>query len=391
MSCTKALRTMIGLGVTLILLVGCHNPQDKTSQASYPFFRTAPLSTRTSIHPHDYKALIQNISVVLEAKQIEYNGAEPVTILFTLTNESDLTISISRWDIPFDGLYNDTFRVVKDDQPIKYIGPLSMIAETRPEDYLTLRPGEVISTTFDLAVSYELKIPGEYIIHYESDFLVMSSKYPKKLAEREDFIIKGIISSEIPIRLQEARLPRPSFVQPVTKHCSQQQQEILIADLQNAVQLACNAKRVLNKRPPDIRIETERYLTWFGEYVKNRVENVTQNFRKICYILSTQAITFECRADCDPVLISSMTPDIEYEMNLCNGFWELVSSGTNSRPGTIIHEMSHFHVIADTDDMVYGKPNCMNLAANSPEKAINNADNYKYFAENDPPLKPDKP
>jgi len=108
-------------------------------------------------------------------------------------------------------------------------------------------------------------------------------------------------------------------------------------------------------------------------------------------IFSTQPITFECGADCDPVLTSWTTFDAEYEINLCHGFWELESSGTDSRPGVIVHEMSHFRVIADTDDVVYGKPSCKDLATNSPEQAIKNADSYEYFAENDPSLESDKP
>ncbi|MCB1560113.1 MAG: hypothetical protein KDI75_03295 [Xanthomonadales bacterium] len=46
--------------------------------------------------------------------------------------------------------------------------------------------------------------------------------------------------------------------------------------------------------------------------------------------------------------------------------------------------MAHFSVVADTDDVVYGRLECQNLAGSDPSNAINNADSWKYFAENTP-------
>jgi len=54
--------------------------------------------------------------------------------------------------------------------------------------------------------------------------------------------------------------------------------------------------------------------------------------------------------------------------------------------GTIIHEMSHFTVTADTDDYAYGQSACRSLADNNPSAAINNADSHEYMAENTPSL-----
>lgn len=52
--------------------------------------------------------------------------------------------------------------------------------------------------------------------------------------------------------------------------------------------------------------------------------------------------------------------------------------------GTLIHEMSHFNVVAGTDDVVYGQTGAKNLAIFDPTGALNNADNHEYFAENTP-------
>jgi peptidyl-Lys metalloendopeptidase len=46
--------------------------------------------------------------------------------------------------------------------------------------------------------------------------------------------------------------------------------------------------------------------------------------------------------------------------------------------------MSHFDVVAGTNDWVYGQSAAKNLAATNPTNALDNADNHEYFAENNP-------
>jgi len=66
-------------------------------------------------------------------------------------------------------------------------------------------------------------------------------------------------------------------------------------------------------------------------------------------------------------------------------------TGTDSRAGTLAHELSHFNDIGGTDDVVhpacggqtcYGSQNAENLAKSSPADAQKNADNFEYYTEN---------
>jgi hypothetical protein len=52
--------------------------------------------------------------------------------------------------------------------------------------------------------------------------------------------------------------------------------------------------------------------------------------------------------------------------------------------GTLIHETSHFTIVAGTDDHAYGQSSCQSLAQNDPARAVDNADNHEYIAENNP-------
>jgi peptidyl-Lys metalloendopeptidase len=59
-------------------------------------------------------------------------------------------------------------------------------------------------------------------------------------------------------------------------------------------------------------------------------------------------------------------------------------TGTDSKGGTLVHEMSHFTVVAGTDDWAYGQAAAGALAGSNPDRAIDNADSHEYFGENTP-------
>jgi peptidyl-Lys metalloendopeptidase len=46
--------------------------------------------------------------------------------------------------------------------------------------------------------------------------------------------------------------------------------------------------------------------------------------------------------------------------------------------------MSHFTIVADTDDWAYGQSAAKSLAKSNPAKAVDNADSHEYFSENTP-------
>ena len=81
------------------------------------------------------------------------------------------------------------------------------------------------------------------------------------------------------------------------------------------------------------------------------------------------------------LLFAFVYPTKPYDIHLCNAFWTATMTGRDSKGGTLIHEMSHFDVVAGTDDVVYGQTACRQLAQIQPENAIRNADSHEYFAE----------
>jgi peptidyl-Lys metalloendopeptidase len=111
---------------------------------------------------------------------------------------------------------------------------------------------------------------------------------------------------------------------------------------------------------------------------------VKNHFVAISDAMDGAGIQFDCK--CKQPYYAYVYPNDPYKIYLCKVFWQAPLSGTDSKAGTLIHEMSHFDVVAGTDDVVYGQSGAMNLAINDPNAAITNADSHEYFAENTPSL-----
>jgi Lysine-specific metallo-endopeptidase len=62
-------------------------------------------------------------------------------------------------------------------------------------------------------------------------------------------------------------------------------------------------------------------------------------------------------------------------------FFNAQATGMDSKLGTIIHEVTHYFLTGNTEDIRYSKNNCLQLAQQNPDSALRNADNYEYFIE----------
>jgi peptidyl-Lys metalloendopeptidase len=128
----------------------------------------------------------------------------------------------------------------------------------------------------------------------------------------------------------------------------------------------------------------QRYLSWFGAYNTTRENTVKSNFSKIDTAMDQSGGQVKINCGCNQNYYAYVYPSKPYEIFVCKAFWNAPLTGTDSKAGTLIHEMSHFSVVAGTDDHVYGQTGAKNLAISDPARAIDNADNHEYFAENTP-------
>ena len=128
---------------------------------------------------------------------------------------------------------------------------------------------------------------------------------------------------------------------------------------------------------------TQRYVKWFGAFSTGGWNTAKTHFDAIHSAFTTQNLAFDCKCK-KPSIYAYVYSNQPYKIYLCGAFWKAPLGGTDSRGGTLIHEMSHFNVVASTDDWAYGQSAAASLAMTDLVKALDNADSHEYFAENTP-------
>ena len=188
------------------------------------------------------------------------------------------------------------------------------------------------------------------------------------------------VDGRTPKRPTPTSTPPPPSGGTVYTACTTTQQNTLVTARDQAKTYASGADLYLSLNPAG----TERYVEWFGTFATTRYNTVSNHFIALHDAWDNATVTFNC--GCKQNYYAYVYPNQPYQIFLCRVFWTAPMAGTDSKGGTLIHEMSHFTKVASTDDYVYGQAGARNLAITNPDNAINNADNHEYFAENKPAL-----
>ena len=351
----------------------------------------------------------------LEFDQRSYKAADAQRLIFTLTNESSAPITVLKWNTPLEGIKSNMFRVEGTDEHCTYLGRVYKRGLPTAEDYITIQPGEDVSAEVDFLEAYDVSKAGNYRVVYKSDSVQVGYEEPEMLMKsymatmpsdeaelkaKADAVDLAVRSNTAIFALQEDR-------QPLTRHgllieaesptalvaekgasfagCSAAQQSTITKALAQALKIANEASTALANTPAWARFNSpKRYREWFGEFSSSRYSAVCTHYDKILDALKNKPVVFDC--SCNEDYYAYVYPSKPYTIYLCKLFWTAPLAGTDSQGGTILHEISHFYVVASTSDHVYGQGGCRNLANTSPDKAINNADSHEYFAENTPTL-----
>jgi peptidyl-Lys metalloendopeptidase len=324
------------------------------------------------------------------------NRAFMGTVEFKVTNTSRETLKVPSWQLPSGTLDTNLFKVFRNGQAVAYTGPMIKRAAPTEADYVVLRPGESKLVSVDLGQAYDLSRPGQYTVQFNTYLQGARSESGRAVASGNGGLVK---LQSAPLRLWvDAENPlqklrsggmvsaqgKPgtggTVVNGVTYiGCSSTQ----ITGAGNAVVSARtyteNAKGYLAAG----KVGT-RYTTWFGAYTSSRWTTANQHFVSIDAAMDQTGGQVAINCGCNQNYYAFVYPTKPYEIHVCKAFWTAPNTGTDSRAGTLIHEMSHFNVTAGTDDVVYGQSGAKSLAISDPDQALNNADSHEYFAENNP-------
>ncbi len=305
-----------------------------------------------------------------------------------ITNNGKGPKKLLKWYTNLDEQH--IFHVSRDGKKVAYQGPHYKRPAPTDKDFIKLTPGQTLEKTFELSSLYDMTETGSYSITYDvHSFHLFGNKGQAKKAERNgvevlesntvNFFMEGLAKrggngggGKPDKGGSDGCADGTCF----TGRCDNTQKNQILSALGAADDMANNSVAYLNGNIG------QRYESWFGTPTNSRVNTARANFDAINDAIDTKELTFDC--SCKQSYFAYVYSNQPYKIYLCRAFWNARETGTDSRAGTIIHELSHFNIIAGTDDHVYGQSGARSLANSNPSQALDNADNHEYFAENTP-------
>jgi peptidyl-Lys metalloendopeptidase len=326
------------------------------------------------------------LAASIEAAQAHYTPAEPVTLNLRLANEGAASVWVLRWQLPSDDIDADLLEVTRDGQPVEYVGPLVKRPAPVAQDWVEIRAGEEITAGFDPSAVYDMRGQGQYAVRFKAwqlDVLTSNPAAPARNATKApqrptipdvtetmaaEFFFEGV-DTEIAVEAES--------IGGYTK-CTTSQQSLLQTAHNNAITWTGKSKSYLASNSASNPGTT--YTKWFGAATTSRYSTAISHFNAINDAFVNKSVTYDC--GCKKKYYAYVYPTQPYKIYVCAVFWQAPATGTDSKMGTLVHEMSHFNVTAGTDDWVYGSSGAASLAISNPDKALDNADNHEYFTEN---------
>ncbi|MFP2908137.1 M35 family metallo-endopeptidase [Pyxidicoccus sp. 3LFB2] len=353
-------RWLAGWLVGASLLGACAGPED-----------TVPASDAQVGAPDTAEA--GSISVSLSVPKAALSAREDVLISVTLRNDGRAAARLLKWHTPAEDVEEALFDVTVDGQAVAFEGPHYKRPAPGAGDYLTLAPGESLTRTVSLSAFYDMSRTGNYRVRYAAE--LHGGQAAAFRSNDVELWVEGRESA-----LREAAAPGGTVTQAAVSYtkCDATQQSTALQALNAASAMANNSATYLNGTPSG----TPRYTTWFGAFSSTGWNTAKTHFAAIKDAIDTKPITIDC--GCKKTYYAYVYPAQPYKIYVCKAFWSAPMTGTDSKGGTLIHELSHFNAVAGTDDHVYGQSGAKSLASSSPAQALDNADNHEYFAENTP-------
>ncbi len=306
--------------------------------------------------------------------ELEANATkeQPLLIKMSLTNISSSDIYVDKESFPFDqsDISRNMFKVKEDEQSIFYTG----IKSRGEAKYKLISSGESYSIYIPLSKFYSVRQgTHQYDIVY-TDTIAVKYKNIEKLTT--------LTSNHLEIETTIETKNRPNYKKSksIKSTCTSSQRTLLHNDLSRSRNVAQKATQLL----PASGYNDSLYKKYFGSPNSGYLNIIYENFKRIYN--ATQHVNMSCERSCRTTTMKAYVHSNYYQhkiIHICPAYW---TKPTNERHGILIHELSHFIDVADTDDFLYpgygtSPEAAIKLAEYRPHQAIRGAYNYGYYAQ----------
>lgn len=311
------------------------------------------------------------------------DGVQNLKVKTTITNSGDETLKILN-DVrgPLSTMETDTFDISSASGAApaftgikaKYVAE-SVVAKNKESSFTVLAPGQSVDVDHDLSKAYNLTSSGsgDYTIDARPYFSIVDESGSISEITAKTEAHAATVQGTLAVARTSGLSTRATY-----RSCSSSEQTALVSAASAAQSYAVSAKNYLTSNTAS----TTRYVTWFGTYTAARHTTSLNHFTNIA-AGTYSSFTYDCTCT-EEDTYAYVYPDTYGVIYLCGVFWDVATTGTDSKAGTLIHEASHFTKNGGTQDYVYGQTSAKSLAKSNPANAVMNADNHEYFAENTP-------
>ena len=330
----------------------------------------------------------------------------PFLLRLDITNQSDSDIHILKWETPLEGLFSDCFEVLRDGEPVPYDGPLVKRSTPTSKDYVRIPSNKKVSAEIDLSTAYQVSAPGNYEVRYRGCLHDVASKSELRAKAKPSTREQTPMRLKIRPKKLTVRTGKSGHGRATAGEVARHQREASNSLTPKAKMGAAKKKKSSVPKPPKLTGGTaseksaekkahkqgyklviealaelsnnRRYREWFGAHNATRFARVRGVHMTVRDEMKNETYTYDLTGTGCQSGWFAYTYKGSSTIWFCGSFWSAPPTGTDSKAGTVVHE--HTHASASTDDVTYGQSKCRNLAISDPNSAVNNADNYEYYA-----------
>jgi peptidyl-Lys metalloendopeptidase len=334
------------------------------------------------------------VSIAPEKNSLKQD--DDVVLRVTITNTSPTPQYVLKWHTPFAGIEDHIFEVTRDGVKVPYLGRHYKRGAPTAKDYYVLKPGASHTSRVEISSVYDMTVTGDYAVKYHAAssnlFLAQADASGRVAAAGAGNDMGEIESAPVSLWIDGLHARGTKVGEPfeLSKQgsnpspmglsfsgCTSSQASTITSAISAAKTMSNSSVNYLNAGT-----QGTRYKKWFGTYSSTRYATARSHFTAIKSAFDTKNVVVDC--SCKQSYYAYVYPTQPYKIYVCNAFWSAPMTGTDSKGGTLVHEMSHFNAVAATDDHAYGQSAAASLAISNPTRALDNADSHEYFAENTP-------
>ena len=250
---------------------------------------------------------------------------------------------ILKWLTPADGVDESLFTVTRDGQPVAYSGPTAKRPAATDSDYLAARAAARASATSSTSATSTTSRGPAATRSPTTSRPTISSTRRARPPSAKDALASDTISVKAAGRAAKGKPPPPPPPWP-----GQARLQGVLGHTAVGAQRRPHAGEGIRRERGDLpgaNKQGPRYTTWFGAVdvraLQHRHLALHGDLRRDAgrgdhLRLQQQAERLRLRLPNEP-----------YKIYLGSVYWSAPAIGTDSQAGTLIHEMSHFAVVAE--------------------------------------------